>query len=77
MFGLNGDDKRVTTPTRLEIKEKATELYFRDNPFIENNPEYQELLESGYISVAQSMLMRIPYKQFEPDKPTRTHEVKQ
>jgi hypothetical protein len=52
------------TPTRDKIIEKALELWVRDQyrngcpELAETTPEYNELLESGYISMAQSELMR-------------------
>jgi len=50
------------TPTKTEILAKASELYFSDmaKSGIQNfnNPEPNELAESGYISSAKSELMR-------------------
>jgi energy-coupling factor transporter ATP-binding protein EcfA2 len=52
----------MTTPSKSMILQKATELYFEDcyrhgcqNP---NNPESNELAESGFIQAARSELMR-------------------
>lgn len=51
----------MTTPTRSEIVEKAKELYianeWKNGNIDPNNPEYEELSESGYIAEAKSMLM--------------------
>lgn len=53
---------KMTTPRKAEIIERATELFHNDQwqKGIRNavNPEYSELLESGYIAQAQSELMR-------------------
>jgi len=52
------------TPKKDEIIQKALELWVRDQyrngcgHLAEITPEYSELLESGYISAAQSELMR-------------------
>jgi hypothetical protein len=52
----------MNTPKREEILQLAKELYFNDlaksgsQNF--NNPEPCELAENGYLSLAQSMLMR-------------------
>jgi hypothetical protein len=56
----------MTTPKKSEIIELAKQLYFNDmaksgiNNF--NDPEPNELAESGYIQTAKSMLMRDQYK---------------
>jgi len=53
-----------TTPNRQQIEAKARELYVRDqirngcSELASINPEYQELLESGYVMLAQNLLMR-------------------
>lgn len=55
---------KMTTPNRNQILERARELYAQDcyrngAPELANtNPEKSELLESGFISVAKSELMR-------------------
>jgi hypothetical protein len=52
----------MTTPTKAEIIEEATRLYFEDcfkrgcqSPI---TPEIAELRESGFLSIAQSLLMQ-------------------
>ena len=56
----------MTTPKREQILQLAKELYFNDvaksgiNNF--NDPEPNELAESGYIQTARSMLMRDQYR---------------
>jgi len=58
----------MTTPTRAELYEKAKQLWIHDqyrngcSELAETNPEYSELLESGYIASAKSELMRDQYK---------------
>jgi len=52
----------MATPTKSEIISKATEMWKTDrakanDPSFDINPEYSELLESGYISSARSELM--------------------
>lgn len=60
----------MTTPDKQSIMQRATELYFKDNPHIQTTPEEDELKESGYFWASQTELMRTPYKQFEPlEKP--------
>lgn len=49
--------KRVVTPTKDEIRARALELFFQDNP-TNITPEDQELKESEYWSSAQNELMR-------------------
>ena len=54
----------MATPTRQQIYARATELYFqhehRSGNHNINTPEYSELLESGFVSQAQSELMSNP-----------------
>lgn len=55
----------MTTPTRTEIIEKATELWRTDrakanDPSFDLTPEIEELSESGFLSAARSELMRNP-----------------
>lgn len=63
----------MTTPTRSEIEKLAMELWKTDQfrkgcmELAETNPEYEELLESGYVASAQSMLMRSNRFQHEQD----------
>jgi hypothetical protein len=57
----------TTTPTRERIYQEAKRLFFqhelRNGNSCPNNPEYSELLESGYVAQAQSNLMTSnPYK---------------
>lgn len=51
----------MTTPTRTEIYEEAKRIYFQSEMRNGNrhsiNPEYSELLESGFVYAAQSNLM--------------------
>jgi hypothetical protein len=51
----------LTTPTKAEIYTKAKQLYFqhemRNGNTCPNTPEYSELLESGFVSQAQTQLM--------------------
>lgn len=47
----------MATPTKDQIVEYATELFYRDNPDA-TTPEVYELKESGYYGVAQQELMR-------------------
>lgn len=62
---------KLTTPNKEQILERATELYFKENPHMQNTPEPEELVEDGYFFQAQHELMATPYKQFEPDKPQK------
>lgn len=54
----------MATPTKAEILARAKELYAQDcfrngcSELSDVNPEYDELAESGYLSLARSMLMR-------------------
>ena len=53
----------MKTPTRNEIEEKARELWHSEqakkgNPIFDIEPERHELRESGFLSLAQSHLMR-------------------
>jgi hypothetical protein len=54
----------MVTPNKQAILEKAKELWVKDqirngcSELAELNPEYKELLESGYIYAAQQELMR-------------------
>ena len=55
--------RKITTPRKNEIIEKATELWRQDriranDPSFDIIPELCELEEEGYISAAQSELMR-------------------
>lgn len=75
----------MTTPTRGEIYQKATELWFQDqhrsgcSELAQTNPEYSELAESGFVAAAQSMLMSrgnpnivvIPEKEAEPKETSK------
>jgi len=62
----------MTTPKREQILQLAKELYFNDmaKSGIQNfnNPEPNELAESGYISSAKSELMRNSYRNIENTK---------
>lgn len=58
----------MTTPNKTELYSKAVELWIKDqhrngsSELANTNPEYNELLESGYIHTARSFLMRAnPY----------------
>jgi len=54
----------TTTPKKQEIEEKARELYAKDQlrsgctDLASINPEHEELLEGGYISLSRNLLMR-------------------
>jgi len=53
----------MATPNKSEIEEKARELWHSDrfrggDPSFEVSPELDELREEGYLSLAQSYLMR-------------------
>jgi len=37
------------------MKEKAIQLYIKDNPKIKTPPELKELRKSGYLEVAKKM----------------------
>lgn len=56
------------TPRKQAIIAKAKELWFEDqykngsSELAQANPEYEELLEGGYVAAAQSMLMRDKYR---------------
>jgi hypothetical protein len=54
----------MATPRKQQIYEEATRLYvqheLRNGNTCPNTPEYSELLESGFISLAQSNLMSTP-----------------
>jgi len=58
----------MTTPNKTEIYSRALELYFqheyRNGNHATINPEYSELLESGFISEAQTNLMMNPESLF-------------
>lgn len=63
------------TPTKEQVYEEAKKLYFqherRNGNRTSINPEYEELAESGFISLAQTNLMRNPetlYGIIEPKK---------
>jgi hypothetical protein len=63
----------VTTPTKSEIINKATEMWKLDrmrahDPSYALNPQVEELKESGFLSAATSELMRDEYKQIEANK---------
>jgi hypothetical protein len=73
MYGILEEKRKMTkTPTKTEILAKASELYFNDmaksgiNNF--NNPEPNELAESGYIQTARSTLMRDQYRSMVENK---------
>lgn len=54
----------MATPTKSQIEKLAVELWQKEQvrkgcmELAGTNPEYEELLESGYVAVAQSILMR-------------------
>jgi len=55
----------MVTPTKAEIVKLATESWHKDqlrngNPAFDIEPEISELREGGYLSLAQSQLMRKP-----------------
>jgi len=56
--------KKLTTPTKKEIIERARELWFQDrlkregSEALEINPEIEELEEEGFLMLAQHELMR-------------------
>jgi hypothetical protein len=55
--------RKMTTPNKQEIVQKAVELWRQDriranDPSFDINPEIEELREGGYLSSAQSELMR-------------------
>jgi len=55
----------MVTPTREKIIEYAKQKWHQDqlrngNPIFDTNPEIEELRENGYLSLAQSELMRNP-----------------
>jgi len=58
----------MTTPRKEEIYSRALELYFqheyRNGNHATINPEYSELLESGFVSQAQTNLMMNPESLF-------------
>lgn len=56
--------KGSLTPTKQQLEEKALELWRSDQvrsgcmELAETNPEYEELIEGGYVALAQNLLMR-------------------
>lgn len=59
--------KAMTTPNKNQIIEKAVELWHEDrakngDPSFDIEPELEELREEGFLSVAQSELMRGSYR---------------
>ena len=48
----------MPTPTKEKIIDRSLKLYFSDNPISYNQPELDELKESGYYEQAQHELMQ-------------------
>jgi len=60
------ENKRVFPPTKDEIRKRALELFYTDNPhFVDHKPEEHELRERGYLRKAQLQLLREGAKQIE------------
>jgi len=62
---LPSKGEKMVTPTKAEIVKLATESWHKDqlrkgNPAFDIEPELSELREGGYLSYAQSELMRNP-----------------
>ena len=64
-------------PTREEIRRKALELYFSENPYATTTPEDYELKEGGYWERARRILMRgeVPPEEEEEKELERAYEI--
>lgn len=60
------ENERVFPPTKDEIRKRALELFYKDNPnFVDHKPEEYELRERGYLRKAQLQLLREGVRQIE------------